>query len=136
MKATFADAFYFLALLNPKDKAHPAAVAAEAGMSGKLITTEHVLNEVGDALAHPVDRPSFLALLRTLANDTQVEIIPHSAELFAAGVAFFSQRMDKGWSLTDCISFHIMRERGVREALTGDVHYRQAGFTALLVPAP
>ena len=34
--------------------------------------------------------------------------------------------------LTDCISFVVMQERGIAEALTGDHHFEQAGFAALL----
>jgi predicted nucleic acid-binding protein len=51
---------------------------------------------------------------------------------FEQGLALFSRRMDKSWSLTDCISFQIMQARGIREALTGDHHFQQAGFAALL----
>ncbi len=42
------------------------------------------------------------------------------------------QHTDKDWTLTDCISFVIMRERNVAEALTGDHHFEQAGFVAML----
>lgn len=41
-------------------------------------------------------------------------------------------RSDKDWSLTDCISFMIMTENAMKEALTGDRHFEQAGFVALL----
>jgi uncharacterized protein len=41
-------------------------------------------------------------------------------------------RRDKEWSLTDCISFVVMKERGLTEALTADHHFEQAGFKALL----
>jgi hypothetical protein len=44
----------------------------------------------------------------------------------------YRQRADKDWSLTDCISFVVMRQRGLTEALTGDHHFEQAGFVALL----
>ena len=39
---------------------------------------------------------------------------------------------DKGYSLTDCISMHAMRELGVGDILTHDDHFRQEGFTVLL----
>ena len=51
---------------------------------------------------------------------------------FDEGVRLYVARPDKDWSLTDCISFVVMRERGITEALTGDRHFEQAGFVALL----
>jgi len=47
-------------------------------------------------------------------------------------VELYAERPDKGWSLTDCISFVVMRQQGITQALTGDHHFEQAGFTALL----
>jgi len=52
--------------------------------------------------------------------------------LFERGVGLFRQRPDKEWSLTDCISFVVMRDASLTEALTGDHHFEQAGFSALL----
>ena len=45
--------------------------------------------------------------------------------------ALYKQMDDKQWGLVDCISFVIMRERGVTEALTSDHHFVQAGFRVL-----
>ena len=59
-------------------------------------------------------------------------IIPADATLYQAGVDLYGQRSDKDWSLTDCISFVVMRQRGIVEALTGDHHFEQAGLIALL----
>ncbi len=59
-------------------------------------------------------------------------IIPPTQPLFDSGVALFSKRLDKRWSLTDCISFVVMEEQGITHALTGDRHFEQAGFVALL----
>jgi predicted nucleic acid-binding protein len=39
--------------------------------------------------------------------------------------------MDKNWSFTDCISFIVMEQEGLIDALTGDHHFEQAGFNAL-----
>jgi hypothetical protein len=47
-------------------------------------------------------------------------------------VALYDARPDKDWSLTDCISFVVMGDERLTEALTGDRHFVQAGFVALL----
>lgn len=54
-------------------------------------------------------------------------------DLFDLGVELYRTRDDKEWSLTDCISFVVMRREGLTEALTGDRHFEQAGFTPLLI---
>ena len=48
---------------------------------------------------------------------------------YRRGLALYDERPDKDWSLADCISFVVMRDAGLVEALTGD---QQAGFAALL----
>jgi predicted nucleic acid-binding protein len=56
--------------------------------------------------------------------------------LFDMAFTLYGNRPDKSWSLTDCASFVVMRERGLTEALTTDEHFRQAGFRALLLEEP
>src|SRR5262245_40567734 len=126
--ATFVDTYFYLALLNPRDAAHEEVTAVAATLLGKLVTTESVLTEVGDALSAPSDRPRFLALIELLGAGPDVEIVTVTSELFRQGVELYRHRPDKGWSLTDCISFVVMQERGVRDALTADQHFAQAGF--------
>jgi len=67
-----------------------------------------------------------------LQNDPEVTIVPASADLWQRGVTLFAGRPDKDWSLTDCISFVVMQERGLTAALTADRHFEHAGFVALL----
>lgn len=133
MTSVFADTFYYLALLNPRDSAHARAVAASERLSARLVTTTYVLTEVADALSAPRDRPRFLALLATLETSPNVVITTATDELFRRGVELYRQRMDKGWTLTDCLSFIVMGDCGATEALTGDHHFEQAGFVALLL---
>lgn len=59
-------------------------------------------------------------------------MIPQSSEQFDAALDLYSQRHDKTWGLTDCVSFCIMSERGIQEALAYDHHFEQAGFRPLL----
>ncbi len=128
----FADTFFFFAFLNAADSAHREASTFYDGFDGELVTTEWVLTELADALSGISDRPAFVAFHRVIRNDTSVNIIPASHELFAAGIELYAARPDKEWSLTDCISFAVMQREGLADALTGDRHFEQAGFRALL----
>jgi predicted nucleic acid-binding protein len=129
---TFADSFYFLALFNPRDAAHERAVEASKRFSGMLVTTDWVLVELADALCDAVNRGGCVDLIDDLRHSSRVEIEIASRAAFDAGWDLFRIRPDKDWSLTDCISFVVMREQGIADALTGDHHFEQAGFRALL----
>ena len=132
MKPVFADTVYFLALLNPTDQYHRQARALSGQPPGPLLTTEFILTEVGDGLSRPENRVRFAHLLRLLRAQMDVQIIPASSELFLQGCELHAQRPDKEWSLTDCTSFVVMKERGLEDALTADHHFEQAGFRVLI----
>ena len=131
MKTVFADAFYFVALLNRADQHHSRAVAAARKLRDNLLTTEWVLTELADALAKSSSRALIAPFIRTLEQDPNVTIVPATHHLLNLGLRLYEERRDKEWSLTDCISFVVMTDAGI-EALTGDKHFAQAGFTALL----
>jgi uncharacterized protein len=132
MKPVFADTVYYLALTNPRDQFAAAATRFTVEFSGSFITTAWVLTEVANSLARGPNRTLFLDMYRDLAGDRRVTIAPPSQDLFEQGIELYSQRPDKEWSLTDCISFIVMRQHGLADALTADHHYEQAGFTVLL----
>jgi predicted nucleic acid-binding protein len=133
MTPVFADTFYFLALLNAHDSAHSDALRWASNPRGPLVTTAWVLTELADAMSAPRYRLPFLAFVSKVRRaNGGVEIVPASADLFDRGLDLFGRRLDKAWSLTDCISFVVMTDRGLGEALTGDQHFEQAGFRALL----
>lgn len=132
MKRTFADSFHLLALFNGRDAAHERAVAASKDLQGILVTTDWVLVETADALSDPANRIRCAQFIDDLRRSRRVEIEPASRVLFDAGWDLYRQRSDKDWSLTDCISFVVMQDREITEALTGDHHFEQAGFRALL----
>jgi len=132
MKPVFADTSYYLALVNPKDPRHDLAVERGDNLLGRIFVTEYVLVELGSALSHGSDRLVFLELLEDLEKQDSITIIPAGETLFRQGVALFAARPDKEWSLVDCISFIVMKQKRLEEALTTDRHFVQAGFRALL----
>lgn len=129
----FADTYYYLAVINENDQGHARATDYARDYGGVVVTTEWVLTEVGDAMSEPRQRSKCLSLLEVIYDDVDTVVVEASHDLFQRGVALFSQRGDKSWSLTDCISFVVMQEHGVDEALTADRHFEQAGFLPLLI---
>ena len=132
MRSVFADTSYYAAALSPRDPLHEAAAQWSRSCSCKFITTEFVLLELGNGFSGTSQRGAFAALVSRLRAFPGTVIVPASAELFRAGLELFARRADKEWSLTDCTSFIVMKQQGLTEALTGDHHFEQAGFTKLL----
>lgn len=132
MRTVFADTFYFIAQLNPADQAHARAVSFTDAYVGRMITTDWVMVELADAFAQLSNRSRFISVYHQLEAADELTIVPADRTLLVAGIKLYSERPDKEWSLTDCVSFVVMARDGLTEALTGDRHFEQAGFAALL----
>lgn len=132
MRAVFADTSFFLALLDRGDSLHVQAIIESRVPGRRYLTTEHILVELGDGLNTPPLRGEFQAVQDMVHRSAEWEVVPASPELYKSGLDIFRRHRDKSWQMTDCISFAVMRRRHLREALTGDAHFEQAGFKALL----
>jgi predicted nucleic acid-binding protein len=119
MRAVFADTSYYGALLSPKDALHEQAVRWMRTSNRPTLLTEFVLLELGNGFHLLKDRVFFLDFVEELRSDPDAMLIPASSDLLRAGLEFYGKRLDKEWSLTDCISFVVMQEHGLTEALTG-----------------
>jgi hypothetical protein len=128
----FADSFYFIALFNERDHAHLRASELARRLRRPLITTAWILTELADACAATPNRTTVAEFIEDAIKFPTFNIIPFSGELFRRGLELYLKRPDKDWSLTDCISFVVMEDEEIGDALTGDKHFEQAGFNALL----
>ena len=131
----FLDTAYAIALSSPNDLFHQRAVQLvdELKSAGtRLVTTRAILLEIGNALSKQRYRRAAVILLDSLEIDPHVEIIPLSEQLYVRASQLYRERPDKEWALTDCVSFIVMEDRGINEALTPDEHFQQAGFQALM----
>ena len=135
----FLDTGFLIALFSPKDTYHAQALALQSQIQRErcpLLTTEAVVFEVGAAFSKAANRAVGSAIIHTLLHDLSIETAPITATLRDKAIALFAQHHDKDWSLCDCASFELMRERGITHALAADHHFSQAGFTALLLQEP
>lgn len=133
MSDVFADTSYFLALINPADRDYARARNVTERRLGRLITTDWVVVEVANAMSRTHLRPYFLTIVDQVRNDDRNSIIAAERSLLERGLNLFRSRPDKEWSLTDCISFVVMHDHGLHDALFADRHFQQAGFRALLL---
>jgi hypothetical protein len=107
---------------------------ATKAMRRPMVTTLWVLMETADALSAPAVRLRTHRFLESVRSDPNTTVIADVEPWLTRGLDLYGRRPDKDWSLTDCISFEVMADRGIIEALTGDHHFTQAGFQALLLP--
>jgi predicted nucleic acid-binding protein len=129
----FVDTVYILALLNPRDRWHRKAVELSGALRAPLVTSHAILIEIADALSHADRRRWAFDAISDLRSDPDVRCIAVDERTFAAALALYGDRPDKDWSLTDCISFVIMRAHHLTDVLTADGHFSQAGFRALML---
>ena len=132
---TFLDTAYIYALINTRDEWHEEALKWQERLEEerrRIITTELKLIEIADGLASVRFRNQATQIITTLKSSPCVEVIAMSSGLFAEAFSLYRERGDKEGGMTDCVSFVVMSTRGLVEALTGDDHFKQAGFRPLL----
>jgi predicted nucleic acid-binding protein len=133
MRGYFIDTWYLIAIADPSDSHHRLAKRLDVAISGiPLITHDAILTELLTYFcgAGRNSRSRAVALAHDLLerSDYRVE---RSSDLFLAALDLYSERPDKEYSLVDCMSMALMRERGITHVLTNDHHFRQEGFTVV-----
>jgi hypothetical protein len=135
MKKIFVDTAAWIALFNRRDALHHQTRQLMDRFRQQnivLVSTEFLLLEVADAFSDSAIRGLTVEYINRLRRWKNLQIIPVSQSLLAEGWELYSQRSDKDWGLTDCISFVVMTQENIAEAFTSDHHFQQAGFVKLL----
>ncbi|MGK7957165.1 MAG: type II toxin-antitoxin system VapC family toxin [Crocosphaera sp.] len=128
----FVDTLFIVALINKRDQYHPQALKlAQQVENYPLIITDAVLLEVGNSLASKY-RNEAINIIESFLQSDDVAIIHLSPELLNTAITLYKKYQDKQWGLVDCVSFVVMEENNINQALTFDKHFIQAGFQALM----
>lgn len=132
------DSTFIAGLINSRDQLHSQAkdFLPLVETAAEVVITEAVLIEVGNLLHSVQQRQSAVRFIDACYGTTNVTIVPIGTELLRRALDFYGLHQDKDWGLTDCISFVVMRDRGLLIALTADAHFQQAGFRALMLEPP
>jgi uncharacterized protein len=134
MKTLFSDTFFWIAFLNPADDWYDRVRQTFAHLQPcQLVTTDEVLTEVLTFYSKSGSQLRYKAatLTHDLLASPEVNVQPQTHQSFLDGLALYRQRLDKGYSLTDCISMNVMQRLNLTEILTHDKHFTQEGFTIL-----
>jgi uncharacterized protein len=132
VRTVFVDTFYWIARINPRDRWHRKAVELSSSLKDtRLITSESVLIELLNYFSGygPEMRLAVAQIVRKIMADENIMLWSYG---FEEGLTLFETRLDKGYSMTDCMSMRIMRLFKVTEVLTHDRHFAQEGFVILL----
>ncbi len=135
MIEVFLDTTFAIALSNQSDLFHKKAVqlADQIEAAGIfIVTTQLVLVRISNAFSKQQHNKAAISLLESIEADPNVETIPLSESIYKDAYKLFNSHADKKWDMVDCISFVVMNEHGIKDALTTNPHFQQIGFCSLL----
>ncbi|MCL6750141.1 PIN domain-containing protein [Nostoc sp. CCCryo 231-06] len=129
----FLDTIFIQAILNPCDQYHTPAIQLLPRVKNaqEVWTTEAIFMEVGNALS-AYNHHKVSAFIKQCYLTDNISIINITPQLFQEGLNLYESRQDKTWGLVDCLSFIVMEQQNLIDAVTSDIHFIQAGFSALL----
>lgn len=131
MRRVFVDTSGWYELAVAENPVHLQVAAALRVPDTKFVTSTFVLHEL---VALLVSRRRYAMAAQTVAgirSAPEVRMEHPDAVEEAAAWRLFLDRPGKCYTLTDCLSFVIMRRLGISEAITFDSHFGQEGFTIL-----
>ena len=135
MRLVFLDTHFLVARFHVKDQWHQRAIELDHLLRPyQGITTDAVLIEFANYFSGygPDARRTVVRTLYRILQDPLTEVLLVDTQLLMAGLALYLARLDKRYSLTDCISMSVMRQRGITDILTHDRHFAQEGFHVLI----
>lgn len=135
MKKVFVDTLYWLAIVRPNDQWKEPARRARSSLGNVvMVSTDEVLSEFLNHLSGGGEkmRTQAVKMIKSIINDPNIKVIPQSRDSFLQGIELYGQRVDKTYSLIDCISMNVMKKEAINEILTNDKHFEQEGYVVLI----
>ena len=129
----FLDTAFIQALLNSYDEYHQQAkqLFPRVRSAAEVLLTEAILVEVGNALSR-FNRSGAVQFIQQCYRTDNIRVVSVDTGLLMGALDLYQARPDKDWGLTDCISFIVMQQQDLVDAVTSDRHFLQAGFRILM----
>ncbi|PIQ23652.1 nucleic acid-binding protein [bacterium (Candidatus Blackallbacteria) CG17_big_fil_post_rev_8_21_14_2_50_48_46] len=134
MSVLFLDTGYMIALEIASDQNHQTALNHWKNLvSGQptLVTTSYVFDEIVTFFNSRGFHSKAVEIGNNLLSSPSINLIQVEEPLFQKAWLYFQKHHDKGYSLTDCLSFLVMEDLNIETALSFDKHFSQAGFQKL-----
>jgi len=135
IRKVFVDTSAWLALVNKSDAAHHKARMVRDVLlrdQTQFVVTNYVMVEIANALCRTPHKETAVKLINFIEMSENIQIVEINKEIYKEAWRVYSTYLDKDWSLTDCTSFEVMKERRITEVFTTDKHFEQAGFDILI----
>jgi uncharacterized protein len=135
MIEVFLDTTFAIALVNQSDLFHEKAIQLSEQIEAAgifIVTTQLVIVRISNALSRQRYHIEAVRLLEAIDADPNITTIPLSESIYHAAYRLSCEHADKQWEMTDCISFVVMRENGIKDALTTNQVFQQMGYCSLL----
>ena len=135
MATIFVDSHFLIAIINKRDQWHDNASDFSSRITGSnFVTTDSILVETLNYFSEfrPDIKESAVKAVTGFVSRPEVTVIEQTSRLVNSGIRLYRARLDKGFSLTDCISMVVSRENGITSILTNDRNFLQEGFEILL----
>lgn len=129
----FLDTSFVIAIINIEDTLHQAAIELEQDLKqySDIWITEAILFEIGNSFSKS-NKEQVARFIQYCYESPRIHVIKFSEELLHQALLYYTQYSDKDWSLTDCLSFAVMKKEGINIAYSSDHHFEQAGFQYMI----
>jgi uncharacterized protein len=133
MKSVFIDTSFIIAMFTPEDHHHKQALQIAQNLFNyqKIWITDAIIYELGNAFVK-TNKNIVAEFIRDCYTTEQIHVVKTDEVLLMNALERYANYLDKDWSLTDCISFEVMKENDIAIAYSSDHHFEQAGFQYLL----
>jgi predicted nucleic acid-binding protein len=137
LRLVFVDSSFYIAFVHTRDADHARAVRLSLELDAAdahYVTSPAVIMEVLAYFSRlgPRLRERAALLAERLIGSAIVEVVALDDAVFLAAVDLYRQRLDKRYSLADCLAMVICRDRGISDVLTTDRDFEAEGFTIRL----
>ena len=130
----FVDTSGWFPLIDPGDRAHTAVASAMRDAikaRRRVVTTNLIVAETHALIMRRIHRKAALAFVREVGRAPNI-IVSSSPEIeMGATNDWLDRYEDQDFSMTDAVSFFVMRQRGIRDVLALDHHFEVAGFDVI-----